>query len=73
MSRITPREKLPVSRTYDYMVPFRTLFTLNKYLSTIWAAKAVPSLFILGIHVLVPGTCRSIGVVPLNVIEEGEG
>ena len=51
----------------------RTSLYLNKYLSTIWAAKAVPSLFILGIHVLVAGTRRSIGDVPLNVIEEDEG
>ena len=42
------------------MVPFRTqnLSLLNKCLSTIWAAKAVPSSFILGIHVLVPGNAH---------------
>ena len=42
------------------MVPFRTqnLSLLNKYLSTIWAAKAVPSSFIPGIYVLVPGNAH---------------
>ena len=49
------------------------LFTLNKYLSTICAATAVTSLFVLGIRVLVAGPRRSIGDVPLNVIEEDEG
>ena len=42
------------------MVPFRTqnLSLLNKCLSTIWAAKAVPSSFIPGIYVLVPGNAH---------------
>ena len=50
------------------MVIFRThnISLLNKCLSTIWAAKAVPSLFILGIYVLVPGTRTSTGDVPLE-------
>ena len=66
MPRITPRETLPVSRLivfiiYYLVVPSRTqnLYFLNKCLVFfMWAAKTVPSSFILGLHVLVPGNAH---------------